>query len=122
MGKSVCVLEDDEGIRDVIILLLKEENYDVTGFSSVEDFNLNAKNLMPDLFLLDVMLPDGSGLDVCSVLKTAENTKNIPVLMMSAHAKISEINKSCKAQGFISKPFDIYDLLKRVDYQLNLPS
>ena len=122
MGKSVCVLEDDEGIRDVIILLLKEENYDVTGFSSVEDFNLNAKNLMPDLFLLDVMLPDGSGLDVCSVLKTTENTKNIPVLMMSAHAKISEINKSCKAQGFISKPFDIYDLLKRVDYQLNLPS
>ena len=122
MGKSVCVLEDDEGIRDVIILLLKEENYDVTGFSSVEDFNLNAKNLMPDLFLLDVMLPDGSGLDVCSVLKTTENTKNIPVLMMSAHAKISEINRSCNAQGFISKPFDIYDLLKRVDHQLNLPS
>jgi len=122
MGKSVCVLEDDEGIRDVIILLLKEENYDVTGFSSVEDFNLNAKNLIPDLFLLDVMLPDGSGLDVCSVLKMTEKTKDIPVLMMSAHAKISEINRSCNAQGFISKPFDIYDLLKRVDYQLNLPS
>jgi len=122
MGKSVCVLEDDEGIRDVIMLLLKEEHYDVTGFSSVEDFNLNAKNLMPDLFLLDVMLPDGSGLDVCSLLKTSETTKNIPVLMMSAHAKIAEINKSCKAQGFIAKPFDIYDLLNRVDRQLNLPS
>ncbi|WP_316807288.1 PleD family two-component system response regulator [Pedobacter agri] len=122
MGKSVCVLEDDEGIRDVIILLLREENYDVMGFSSIEDFNLNAKNLTPDLFLLDVMLPDGSGIDICSGLKTSETTKNIPVLMMSAHAKIGEINRSCDAQGFISKPFDIYDLLKRVDHQLNLPA
>jgi DNA-binding response OmpR family regulator len=122
MGKSVCVLEDDEGIRDVIILLLQEENYHVTGFASIEDFNLNAKNLKPDLFLLDVMLPDGSGIDICSGLKMADSTKNIPVLMMSAHAKIGEINKTCNAQGFISKPFDIYDLLKRVDYQLNLPS
>ncbi|RZJ77579.1 PleD family two-component system response regulator [Pedobacter sp. Leaf250] len=122
MGKSVFVLEDDEGIRDVIILLLEEENYDVKGFASVEDFNLNAKNLQPDLFLLDVMLPDGSGMDVCGVLKKSENTKNIPVLMMSAHAKIAEINKSCNAQGFIAKPFDIYDLLKKVDSQLNLPS
>jgi len=122
MGKSVCVLEDDEGIRDVILLLLKEENYDVAGFSSIADFNLNAKNLTPDLFLLDVMLPDGSGLDICTVLKTSEHTKNIPVLMMSAHAKMSEINDNCKAQGFISKPFDIYDLLRRVDHQINLPS
>ncbi|TCD12071.1 response regulator [Pedobacter frigidisoli] len=118
MGKRVCVLEDDPGIREIIEFLLSEENYEVSGYSNINDFMLNAKNAAPDLFLLDVMLPDGSGLDVCSLLKSSASTKNIPVLMMSAHAGLSEIKNNCQAQGFIAKPFDIYDLLKRVDQQL----
>lgn len=119
MGKRVCVLEDDEGIRDIIEFLLSEENYEVSGFSNINDFMLNAKSVLPDLFLLDVMLPDGSGLDVCSLLKSSSSTRNIPVLMMSAHAGLNEIKNGCQAQGFIAKPFDIYDLLKRVENQLN---
>ena len=119
-GKRVCILEDDEGIRDIIEFLLSEENYEVSGFSTIADFMLNAKNIIPDLFLLDVMLPDGSGLDVCDLIKSSSETKNIPVLMMSAHAALSDIKKGCQAQGFIAKPFDIYDLLKRVDNQIKL--
>lgn len=122
MGKSVCVLEDDEAIREVIIMLLKDENYDVTGFASIHEFNQKSKNLKPDLFLLDVMLPDGSGVDICTGLKTSDQTKNIPVLMMSAHANAFEIKMNCEAQGFIPKPFDIDDLLNRVNYQVNLAS
>ncbi|QPH40693.1 response regulator transcription factor [Pedobacter endophyticus] len=118
MGKRVCVLEDDQGIREIIEFLLSEENYEVAGFSNIADFMVNARNVIPDLFLLDVMLPDGSGMDVCDLLKSSARTENVPVLMMSAHAALSDVKNGCKAQDFISKPFDIYDLLKRVDRQL----
>jgi len=122
MAKSVCVLEDDEAIREVIMLLLKDENYNVVGYANIKDFNQYAINSMPDLFLLDIMLPDGSGIDLCTGLKTSDATKNIPVLMMSAHARAAEVSAICNAQGFISKPFDIDDLLRRVDHQLNVAS
>lgn len=115
MGKKICILEDDEAILEVIGLLLAGEAYEVSGFASVSDFIKGNKGDLPDLFLLDVMLPDGSGIDVCGLLKSSSLTRHIPVLMMSAHSSKSQIQLSCEAQGFVSKPFDIYDLLEKVE-------
>lgn len=114
MGKRICVLEDDEDIRQVIEILLNEEAYEVTGFASVSDFLKGGKGRMPDLFLLDVMLPDGNGIDVCGMLKSAEQTKNIPVLMMSAHSSKTLVEQSCSSDGFVAKPFDIDELLGKI--------
>lgn len=118
MGKKVCVLEDDDGIREVIEFLLSDAHYEVKGFATVSDFMANSKNFIPDLFLLDVMLPDGNGMEVCCLLKASTVTKHIPIVMMSAHAGVKDIDSGCKAQDFISKPFDIDDLLNRVNMQL----
>lgn len=69
---------------------------------------------MPDLFLLDVMLPDGNGIDVCEMLKTAHQTRSIPVLIMSAHSSEHLVKQSCRSDGFVAKPFDINELINKV--------
>ena len=118
MGKKICLLEDDEGIREIIEMILTDEQYEVYGFSNVKDFMAFEGKASQDLYLLDVRLPDGNGLKVCDNLKSNEETKRIPIMMMSAHAGLNEMRRSCKAEDFIAKPFDIFDLLKKVDFQL----
>lgn len=118
MGKKICLLEDDEGIREIIEMILTDEQYEVYGFSNVKDFMAFEDKGSQDLYLLDVRLPDGSGLMVCDDLKNNDVTKGIPIMMMSAHASLGEMKHNCKAEEFIAKPFDIFDLLKKVDQQL----
>lgn len=118
MGKRICILEDDPDIREIIEILLVEEQYEVISFGCVSDFIRKGKDSQPDLFLIDVMLPDGNGVEVCEILKSGELTKTIPVLMMSAHSDKIAIEQYCIPNGFIAKPFDIYDLLNKVDLSL----
>ncbi|KQS41925.1 PleD family two-component system response regulator [Pedobacter sp. Leaf194] len=117
MGKKIFVLEDDEGIRDVIEILLTEELYEFYGFSTVKDFN-KGDDKSADLYLLDIMLPDGNGIEVCNALKKQASTANIPVLMMSANSSKTHVELSCSSDGFIAKPFNISDLLSKVDLTL----
>jgi DNA-binding response OmpR family regulator len=114
MIKKICVLEDTEAILELVHIILEEEGYEVYGFDTVTGFNENIAVLSPDLFLLDVMLPDGSGLDVCKELKEAENTGHIPVIMMTANSRISSMKDSCPADEFIAKPFDIDHLVATI--------
>lgn len=118
MAKWICVLEDDDDIRDIITFLLNDGTYIVSGYASVSEFTARSEATVPDLFLLDVLLPDGNGIDVCKVLKSNFLTQSVPVLIMSAHASKSEIYHSCKADGFIAKPFDIDYLLHKVSSAL----
>ncbi|WP_316762389.1 PleD family two-component system response regulator [Pedobacter aquatilis] len=114
MAKRVYLLEDDEGIRDVVSMLLKEENYEVESFQNVNEFMSRDHHQKADLFILDVMLPDGNGIDVCTLLKNSDSTRKIPVLMMSANANKNQVELSCSAEGFVAKPFDIHSLLNKV--------
>jgi len=118
MGKKICLLEDDDGIREIIEMILTDEQYEVCGFSNVKDFMAFEGKGVQDLYLLDVRLPDGNGFNVCQELKNDNNTKSIPIMMMSAHAGLNEMRRSCMAEDFIAKPFDIFDLIKKVNHQL----
>jgi len=120
MRKKIFLLEDDEAIRDIIVMLLMDENYEVYEFASVTAFMKGELRPNADLFLLDIMLPDGSGIEVCTLLKGDRNTKNVPVLMMSAHSNENEVDGLCKAQGFLAKPFDIYDFMSKVNRTVNV--
>ncbi|TKC10656.1 response regulator [Pedobacter polaris] len=117
--KCVYLLEDNDDIREMISFLLTEENYEVHGYPTVKSFNDEMKTGKPDMIVLDVMLADGNGIDVCDSLKSNKRTKQIPILMMSAHAQLLNIKEKCDAEDFISKPFDIYDFVKKVDHYLN---
>ena len=117
--KRILILEDDQGIREVLEILLTSENYNVQSFESIAAFLIRDTSELPDLYLFDVMLPDGSGIDLCSTLnQNAENVK-IPVIIMSAHADVNQLKGVCKSEDFISKPFDIDDLVDRIKKLLN---
>ena len=119
MPRQICILEDDDDIREVITMVLESENYEVFSFSDVSSFMARKFTHEPDLYLLDIRLPDGNGLEVCELLRSDEKSGRTPIIMMSAHERIDKIKQECTANDFIAKPFDIYQLLGRVNLALS---
>lgn len=116
--KRISILEDDPAIMDIYQLLLGAEGYQVDGHSTVSSFFENSS--VPDLYLLDLQLPDGSGTEVCVQLKADPRYAKVPVLMLSAHADLSSMRMECLADDFMEKPFDLDRLLERVSHLLSL--
>jgi DNA-binding response OmpR family regulator len=116
MAKKIYVLEDDAAIREVIELILSLELYEVESFSSVTEF-WSADHHQVDLYLLDVNLTDGNGLNVCRELKVIQG-RGTPLLMMSAHADLTNVRQEYAAEDFLTKPFDISVLLDKVRSRL----
>jgi len=114
LKKTIFVVEDNDDIRELVEYLLEIEDFEVTGFANASQFESQINNQHPDLILLDVMLPDGNGIDICSRLKKDQTTHQIPVLLMSANTNVANIIEESKADDFVSKPFDIDHLVKRV--------
>ena len=102
-------MEDDHSLRDLISFLLTDNDYDVEAFANATSFEKKIKDSYPDLILMDIMLPDGNGVKLCEALKQNEDKKEIPVLLMSAHADPKIANES-GACDFLKKPFDIDEL------------
>lgn len=119
MNKSIYIVEDNDDIRELIEYLLDNENYHVTGFANVTDFKDQLSKTRPHLIILDVMLPDGNGMQVANELKSEEGMQQIPILLMSANTNVAYISAESKADDFISKPFDIDDLITRVAKMIN---
>ena len=115
----IHILEDDQEIRNVIEILLKEEGFELQLSSSFSELKKNIQNAMPDLFLLDVMLPDGNGAEICKDLKTDLFTKHIPIIVMSAQNNSEQKAIDAFADDYISKPFDIDDVLARIKVQID---
>ena len=61
------------------------------------------------------MLPDGNGIDICCELKKDPKTIDIPIIIMSAHAELSDMKEKCDAEEFIAKPFDIQNFVDKVE-------
>ncbi|KIA95952.1 transcriptional regulator [Pedobacter kyungheensis] len=116
--KRIHILEDDQEIRNVIEILLSDEGFELQLSSSFAELKKNIQDAMPDLFLLDVMLPDGNGAEICEDLKTDIFTKHIPIIVMSAQNNSEQKAIDAFADDYISKPFDIDDVLKRINAQL----
>lgn len=114
--KEIFIVEDDDGIRELLEFLLMSKNYAVKTFPTARAFDNRLPHQTPNLFLLDIMLPDGNRLDLCKQIKEATSTSSIPVVLMSAHAHISSMEG---ADDFIAKPFDVDDLLERIERQLD---
>lgn len=118
MGKTIHVLEDDVDIGELIAFLLKEQGFEVSVFNSVASFNQRDKQCVPMLVIVDIMLPDGNGLTVCEAWKADKATQTIPLVLMSAYSGHRYDARTCMADGFISKPFDIDEFLAEVKRQL----
>ena len=114
--KNILVIEDNHAILDVITLILQSESYKVIGLNKSVDMLKHIEQLKPDLIILDIMLPDGDGRLLLQELRSAANTVDIPVLMISARYTEQNIQHGeFKPNGFLAKPFDIDDLLDRIE-------
>ncbi|SMC59306.1 response regulator transcription factor [Pedobacter africanus] len=111
--QRIYIVEDNSDIGFILELFLNEEGFAVKVLSTAKEFNNALKKGMPDLFLLDVMLPDGNGIDICHRLKNDPRSKRLPILIMSAQSN-QDAAKNCEAEEFIAKPFDLFILLRKI--------
>lgn len=119
MKKYIHVVEDNEDIRYIVEFFLSDFDYEVQVSANVKEFSASMEKPLPDLYLLDVMLPDGNGLEICKHIKNNAQTQHIPVIIMSAHSNEEEVRKEGCANDFISKPFDLHDLISAIEKQLH---
>lgn len=120
-NEKILIVEDDESIRDLIELTLKTEGYaSVYTASNGADAIKMAEKYLPNLILLDIMMPIMDGLTVCSKLKKSENCRNIPIIMLSAKSEESDIVLGLElgANDYITKPFSRKILIARIRTQL----
>lgn len=119
MKKNIYIVEDNEDIRDLIGYILVGDSYDVTMYPDATSFTKAIELAHPDVIVLDIMLPDGNGLDICRRLKSDQQYADIPVILMSANAQKHEMYDEVCAEDFISKPFNIDDFQHRVERYLD---
>lgn len=111
----VCV-EDELNIQELVVYTLNSTGYKATGVSNGHQLDAFLKNELPELILLDLMLPDESGLEILKRLRENKRTKEIPVIILTA--KSSEMDKilglDSGADDYITKPFSMLELISRI--------
>lgn len=116
MGASILVVEDEEPIQILLNYNLEAEGYRVRATAQGEDVAHLVGEERPDLILLDWMLPGISGIEVCRLLQARSETRDIPVIMLTARSEEAERVRglSTGADDYIVKPFSVPELLARV--------
>ena len=112
----IYIVEDDESIREIETIALKNSNYIVSAFENAKEFYKKLDELVPDLILLDVMLPEESGYDIVRKLRKRPATQDIPIIMVTAKTTEMDMIKGLDggADDYIKKPFSIMELITRV--------
>jgi CheY-like chemotaxis protein len=110
----VLVIDDDESILDAICLLLEDSGYVVETLSHGNDTITAVEKIRPLMILLDVLMSGSDGREICQNLKKNELTKDIPIVMLSAHPGVAKKITEVGADGFLSKPFEVDELLSIV--------
>ena len=114
MKKKILIAEDDQAIREIIKSILENEGYIVLLPQSEHAIHKAARDESPVLILLDIWLDGHDGGKIAKDLKEKQETKNIPIIMMSANNETEKITKAAGANDFLLKPFNIDDLLSLV--------
>lgn len=115
-SQLVYIVEDDTSIRELEMYALKNANFSVMGFEDGASFLKELDKRIPDMILLDIMLPQGDGLQLLNQIRNTAQYSNIPVIMVTA--KTSEIDAvkglDMGADDYIAKPFGVMELVSRV--------
>jgi len=112
----IYIVEDDAEVREMESYALKSGGFDVVAFDCAKTMDERLKECVPDLFILDIMLPGEDGLCILKRLRSQQRTRNIPVIMLTA--KGTELDKvkglDLGADDYVSKPFGVLELISRV--------
>lgn len=118
MPKKVLIADDDPGIVDAVEMILDFYGYEVSSTYNGNEV-LKLKENYPDVLLLDIWMSGCDGRDICRELKAKEDMRHIPVLMISASKDIRESAMQAGADDFLAKPFDMKELLSKIENLLN---
>ena len=115
-GKTIAIIEDDKDILELIALHVQKAGFKPKKFTDGESFFRYLSTDMPDVLILDLMLPDMDGLEICKVLRSNPSTAKLPIIILTA--KIEETDKivglELGADDYITKPFSPRELIARV--------
>jgi DNA-binding response OmpR family regulator len=110
----ILVVEDNEDILELYAIILTSRNYEVLGKENSDNVDAAIRNFSPSVIILDMLLSELSGLDICRQLKNNPETTHIPIIMVSAHASGKEKCKEAGADFFVAKPFDMMEFLNTI--------
>lgn len=112
----IFIVEDDPSIQEIESIALKNSNYMVQAFDRASTFYSKLEEVIPDLLLLDIMLPDEDGYKIVRRLRSNPKTRRIPVIMITAKTREMDMVKGLDdgADDYIRKPFSVMELLSRV--------
>jgi len=118
-ASKVLVVEDEDGIRDRIIKILGFEGFEARGASSVREGLRLSQEFLPDVIVSDIMMPQSDGLDLIGLLRSRQETRLTPVIMLTALAEREWQRRFMEmgADDYITKPFSAEELVSAVKTQ-----
>lgn len=117
--KRVLVIDDNIDILQIVKIILENYGFEVLVTPKGEETFSKADTFNPQLILMDVFLSSGiDGREICKTLKSSSQTKDIPVILFSAQVKMDDVFRHWGADDFISKPFEVKELISKIKYHL----
>jgi two-component system phosphate regulon response regulator PhoB len=112
----ILIIEDERALTEVLTYNLRREGYETVVAHDGQEGLRKAQTLLPDLIILDLMLPLLSGLEVCRELRAGERTRAVPILMLTAKAEETDqvVGFSLGADDYVTKPFSVKVLVQRI--------
>lgn len=112
----IFIIEDDDSIREIEEFALMNAGHKVLGFRCAKDFYKKIEDVIPDLCLIDIMLPDQNGNEIVRHLRRKADTKKLPIIMVTAKTSELDLVKGIEdgADDYIKKPFSVMELISRV--------
>ena len=116
MNGLIAIVDDEPDILELVSLHLKKAGFTTREFLDAESFALFLENNSPDLIILDLMLPDKEGLDICKDLKKKDVSSSIPIIMLTAKGEETDkiLGLELGADDYVTKPFSPKELVARV--------
>jgi DNA-binding response OmpR family regulator len=117
---KIMVIDDEPDIVKLVKISLEMANFEVIEAFSGKEALEKVQKVVPDLFLLDIMMPEMNGYEVCQILKSQERTRAVPVVMLTAKGQKGDAEQGLKvgADDYIIKPFDPYELGEQIHEML----
>jgi len=116
----VLVVDDESDVTELLQYRLEQEGYRVATLNDPLGFVVKVREFEPDLMLLDIMMPELSGIQLCRIVRADPSMKDIPVIFLSARGEVEDRIKGLEAgaEDYVSKPFNISELILRISKML----
>ena len=122
MAKTILIVEDEPRNLKLLRDLLQRFGYEILEASDGEQGVKLAGEKIPDMILMDIMMPKMDGLEATRIIKADEKTKHIPIIALTSYAMKGDREKTIEAgcDGYIAKPIDIKEVLKAIEHYLTI--